>query len=585
MTDRGRAAASFTAPVTETEWRLADEPDSAVVDRLEEALRLPRPLCRLLAVRDLSDTEDAKRYLRPSLTHLHPHDTLTDIDRAASRICRAIRDGERILVHGDYDVDGMCSTALLVRCLRGWGADVDGFVPHRSRDGYDFGERGLEVARADGASLVVTTDCGIVAHETIARAAEQGIDVIVTDHHRPGERLPAAHAVVNPNRDDCTYPNPALSGAGVAFKLGQAVASALGEAGDAMHPFLDLVALATVADLVPLSDENRVLVREGLRRFPSTPNAGLRALLDRSGTDVGAVDGGTLGWVLAPRLNAVGRMGDAIEGLRLLLTDDPAEAGRLADRLEEENRRRREVEQRILEEALDRLESSYDPARDRTVVLASEGWHPGVIGIVASRLVERVHRPVVLIALDGNTGRGSARSIRGFNLFEAVQTCADTLIRFGGHEQAAGMDLHADRVEDFRACFEATARESLSDSALRRVRHADLEIELAEVTDPVVHYLRYFGPFGISNRKPVFLARSVRVAEGARTVGRGHLKLHLESESARVEGIGFGMAEHTPPDEVAGRRFDVLFQLQMNEYRGQRTVQARLVDLRPESPS
>ncbi|MBW3535023.1 MAG: single-stranded-DNA-specific exonuclease RecJ [Gemmatimonadetes bacterium] len=555
-----------------------------------DALNLPPALGRLLAARGILAAEDARRFLRPLLEHLAVPGLLADADRAVARIRRALDAGETILVHGDYDVDGICSAALLTRVLRRLGGHVVPFVPHRVRDGYDLGATGIRTATEAGATLIVTADSGILAHAAVADAAAAGIDVVVTDHHTPGATLPPAVAVVNPNRADCEYPFKGLCGAGVAWTLCRALAEGTGLADEDLAWYLDLVALATVADLVPLADENRVLVRIGLRALERTRNPGLRALLEVSGLADGPVESGKVGFVLAPRINAMGRMGDAAEALRLLLTEDAAEAAELARRLDEQNRIRQGEDRRTLEEALDLLARDYDPTRDYGVVLAREGWHPGVIGIVASRVVERIHRPAVLVALDGDRGRGSARSVPGFHLHRALTDCAGHLGRWGGHAQAAGMDVGAADVAPFREAFNARARSELEGRDLRPTLRVDLELALGEADLALVDLLRWVGPHGIGNPRPVFLVRGAELAGPARVVGKGHLRLRLgggkgSAGTPIVDAIGFGLAERHAPDALPDGPLDVAVQLMDDDWSGRRRLKAKVLDLRPAEPA
>lgn len=552
-----------------------------VVRDLAGALHLPAPLCRLLTARGMTTPEAAKRFLRPRLDHLHDPHAMTGMGPFVERVNAALDRGETILVHGDYDVDGICAATLYTRVLRALGGRVQAFVPHRGRDGYDLGPAGVQAARDAGASLLITADCGIVAHDAVDAARRAGIDVLVSDHHTPAATLPAAHAVLNPKRTDCAYPNEGLCGTGVAFKACQALARARGLDEEELLYHLDLVALATVADLVPLTDENRVLVRFGLRVLKQTRNPGLRALLDVAGL-AGRDDlsTGHLSHVLAPRINAVGRVADAMDGVRLLLTEDEDEARTLARQLDEENRRRRAVDRSILDEALELLAPTFDPGRQRAVVLASERWHAGVIGIVASRIVERVHRPTALIALSGDgNARGSARSIPGFDLYAAIRDCGEHLERFGGHRAAAGFDIRPDRIDAFREAFEARARAGLTDDQLVAEVGVDLELPLGAADRDLYRYLRYMGPFGIGNPTPVFVARGVEVAD-ARPVGDGHVKMRLQQNGARLEAIGFGMADRYAAVRADGGRLDVAFQLHEDHWRGRVRLQARLVDVR-----
>lgn len=548
---------------------------------LAAELSLPLPMCRLLVARGHGTGAGARRFLRPRIDQLLPPETLAGLPAAVERLRRALRQGETILVHGDYDVDGVCSAALYTRVLRSLGGHVVPFVPHRLRDGYDLGDAGLSRARERGATLLLTGDCGIVAHDSVRRAATAGIDVIVTDHHTPAAVLPDAVAVVNPKRADCAYPDKSLCGAGVAFKVCQALLAEEGGDQEALLYHLDLVALATIADLVPLRGENRVLAHYGLRVMRQSRKPGVRALVSAAGLDGrGALSAGQISHVLAPRINAAGRIGDSEWALRLLLTEDEREAGVLAERLEVVNRERREIDREMLAQALDQLERDFDPDRTFGIVLAAEGWHPGVIGIVASRVVENVHRPTALVALNGgHAARGSARSIRGFDLYAAVHACGEHLIRYGGHRQAAGFDVSPDRVDAFRQAFNAVAARDLAGHDLGGIIEYDLELPLSAATPELARMLAYLGPFGIGNPAPVFIARGITLPGPPRVVGSGHLSMRLLGGSASLRAIGFGLAERHSPVDLGGRTLDVAFQLQEDVWRGEHRVQARLVDL------
>lgn len=564
-------------------WRPAPPaPDAALLAELVRALRLPEPLCRLLVARGHGDVASAKAFLRPTLDDLHDPTTLAGLAPALDRIRFALDRGETIMVHGDYDVDGICAATLYTRVLRRMGARVAPFVPHRVRDGYDLGPGGVRRAVAADARLILTADCGIVAHDAVREARKAGIDVVVTDHHSPAATLPEAAAVVNPRREDCRYPNSALSGTGVAFKVMHALARSRAVPDEETYYHLDLVALATVADVMPLTGENRVMTRFGLRVLARTRNPGLRALLETAGLAGRPLSAGHLSHGIAPRLNAVGRLEDAATGLRLLLAE-PSDTGALAAELEEANTRRKAVDRAMLDEALALLEGTYDPARDRAVVLAARGWHPGVIGIVASRVVERLHRPALLIAIpDGDgTARGSARSIPGFDLLESVRACGAHLERFGGHAAAAGFDIRPDRIDAFRAAFGERARAMLPDAPHPELR-VDLELRLADATAELARYLPHAGPFGVGNPTPVFVARGIRV-RGARAVGSDgrHLRLTLADGDTELAGIGFRMEETHGALARSGELVDAAFQLQEDTWKGRSRIQAKLVDLRP----
>jgi single-stranded-DNA-specific exonuclease len=567
-------------------WLPRATPDRAIAEALVSSLSLPITVCRLLALRGYHDSELAKRYLKPRLEALHDPFTLAGMDAAVERLARAVRQGERILVHGDYDVDGICAATLYTRILRACGANVVPFVPHRITDGYDLSEAGVRAAAQAGATLILTGDCGIVAHDAIATANRAGIDVIVSDHHTPSDQLPSAVAIVNPNRSDCSYPDKGLAGAGVAFKVCQAVAPQFGLQPQDLWYYLDLVALATIADLAPLTGENRALTRYGLKVLKDSRNPGLRALLQTAGlADHPTLAAGQISHVLAPRINAVGRMDNAARGVELLMEDNEARALELAQGLEEENRTRQEVDRATLKQALELLEQDFDPDKHRVIVLAAPDWHPGVIGIVASRVVEVVHRPTVLIALnaDGTRGRGSARSIPAFHLYNALHSCAHHLDRFGGHKYAAGLDIQANRIPAFRAELQAYAYDHLTPDDLIPELDYDLEVRLPEANAELHRLLRHFGPYGVGNPAPVFIARGVNVAGYPREVGDGHAKLDLRQDGARLDAIGFRMAAQLRELDVTRGAIDVAFQLQVNRWNGYESLQARLLDVRTAS--
>jgi single-stranded-DNA-specific exonuclease len=557
-------------------WVVSPPPDPALVRRLADALSLPESLAAILVQRGHANPEVARRFLRPSLADLADPLSLAGMARAVQVIAAAARGGRHILVHGDYDVDGQCAAALLTRALSSAGARVTAFVPHRLRDGYDFGDAGLAKAREIGAELIITCDCGITAADAVRRARAEGISVVVTDHHLPGPELPPADAVVDPQRPDDESGLTQLCGTGLAFKLVQALVPALGLSPNLPLHLLDLVALATVADVVPLTGENRILVKQGLKLLCASRWPGVRALVEACGLDGRAVRASHCGFILGPRLNAAGRIGDAADGLRLLLTDDAAEAGALAARLERLNGERQQLDQRMLEEALERVENGGE--LEPGIVLEGDGWHPGVVGIVASRVVERFGRPTFLIAFDGEIGRGSGRSISRFDLHAALGECHELLERYGGHQMAAGLTIRRERLGEFRARFADVARRTLSPEDLGPEQRVDLEIQLSEATPELERLARYLEPTGSGNPSPVLGVRGARLARRS-VVGGGHLKGVLEAGDARLAAIGFQWA-----DRAAGLGdgpVDVAFRLETNEWQGIATLQARLCAIAP----
>lgn len=559
-------------------WAVVPEPDPVEVEALATALRLPPALAALLIQRGHGTEEAARRYLRPALADLSDPHALAGMAEAVEVIAATVRAGGRIMVHGDYDVDGQCSSALLTRALRVAGAEVTPFLPHRLRDGYDFGPAGLAAAQAAGASLIITCDCGITAVDTVRGARDAGIGVIVTDHHLPGAELPPALAIVDPQRADDTSGANDLCGTGIAFKLVQALVPALGLPVHLALHLLDLVALATVADVVPLQGENRILVRHGLKLLADSRWTGVRALVEATGLTGQEVVARHLGFVLGPRLNAAGRVADATDGLRLLLSDDPTESAALAKRLEGLNVERQALDQRILDEALEQVERTGDPERDASFVLVGDGWHPGVVGIVASRVVERYGRPTFLIAFDGEIGKGSGRSTSRFDLHAALLSCGDLLERYGGHRMAAGLTIHRSRLEAFRERFGDVAREKLAPEDLGPEQRVDLEIRLPEVTRDLERLCRYLEPCGQGNASPVFGVRGVRFSNRS-IVGSGHLKGVLDDGHSKLSVIGFQWADRA--SWLGEELVDVAFRIECNEWNGNSTLQARLCALSP----
>lgn len=561
-------------------WVVTAQADPAATRVLAAELKIPDALAAILVQRGLVEPGAAKAFLRPELERLTDPHCWADMPVAVELVARAIRDKRPILVHGDYDVDGQCASAMLTRILRSAGGIVFPFVPHRIRDGYDFGPAGLAYAQRVGAKLIVTCDCGITANSAVAAARAAGIDVIVTDHHLPGDELPPANAVIDPRRPDCKSEDKNLCGTGVAFKLAQALVQTIGLSPNLPLHFLDYVALATIADVVPLVGENRILVRYGLKKMADTRWVGLRALIDTAGLSGKPLRGAHIGFILAPRLNATGRIGDANDGLKLLLSEDPKEAAALARELETINARRQEMDQIILDEAIEIVEKTLQPS-DAAIVLGNETWHPGVIGIVASRLVERYGRPTFLVGWEeaGEFGRGSGRSIPGFDLHGALHQVGAHLEKYGGHTMAAGFTIRRDKFEDFRAAFLAVAAQLLTPEDLAPSQRVDLELPLASVSADLERLIRHLEPCGAGNPAPVFGVRNAR-AVGARRVGTNHLRFTLDDGSGLLPAIGFRWADAVPEDWLTNP-LDVAFRLERDDWQGRVTIQARVASLAP----
>jgi single-stranded-DNA-specific exonuclease len=570
------ALAARTRPPSR--WVLPSAPDAAAVSALASELRLPPVICDLLLRRGYDTADEAKRYLRPRLDQLHDPAGMLGMDVAVERLTRAIRGGERIMIHGDYDVDGMCSTTVLLRTVRTLGGNAVPFIPRRIEDGYDLTMAGVNAAIAADAKVLITCDCGTNALAPVEAACRAGIDVIVTDHHLPSGPLPTCLAVLNPKQDGCAYPDKDLAAVGIAFKLSLALTRAMGGEEDAVYRMLDLVALATIADVAPLRGENRVLARVGLRVLRETDNRGLRALLRASGLEGKPLNAGRVGFILAPRLNAVGRLGHALRGVELLMSENEHEANAIARELEELNRHRQEVDRKTLARARELIDA-LDLDATHGIVLAEEGWHPGVIGIVASRLIEEHGRPVLLIALDGDEGKGSGRSISAFDLHGALADCRDLLIRFGGHRAAAGLTVARDRIPELARRFNEIALAQLTVDDLVGELRVDLEIPISEATFELEALLRHFEPFGPSNPTPVLVSRGVRLAAPPRVMGDGHLKLRLQTDGADLEAIGWGMGALASELDI-GASIDLAYRLERDEWNGMSRLQAKIAAVR-----
>lgn len=560
-------------------WVFPKEPDVEALAELVQSLGIPEVACRLLISRGFGQAEEAKRYLRPRLDQLHDPSTLLGLPAAVDRLVAAIRNGDLVMIHGDYDVDGICSTTLLTRTIRFLGGKVHPFIPNRMTDGYDLGPAGVEEAKRVCAKVVLTCDCGTSARKAIADLCASGIDVIVTDHHLPSEMLPDCLAVLNPKREGCEYPDKDLAAVGVAFKLSLALTRALGREDGFVWGMLDLVALATIADVAPLRGENRVLVRKGLKLLAETRNVGVRALMRASGLTGKALTAGRVGFILAPRLNAAGRLGQALRGVELLLSETDAEANPIARELEELNQRRQDLDRKTLEEAREMI-SKINLEETFGIVLWSEDWHPGVIGIVASRVVEEFCRPTMLIAVKDGEGKGSGRSIPAFNLHAGLAECRNLLKRFGGHRSAAGVTVEGGQLAAFAEHFNAVAKSRLAPEDLVPELRVDLELDIDAADGDLEKVLRHFEPFGMGNPSPVFVARNVRLGSSPEIVGRDGLKLRLATKAGNIEALGWGMADRAG-EFKAQQNVDVAFRLERDEFRGEMRLQARIADIYP----
>lgn len=557
--------------------------DDAAATRLADALRLHPTVARLLCMRGLGDVEQADRFLNPRLEHLHDPFRLRDMDRAVARIEQALGRGERIAIHGDYDVDGITSTVILRRALEMLGGTIVHFIPERLRDGYGLQPAGIERLHAAGVSLIVSVDCGIRGTDAAETARALGVDLIITDHHEPDGRLPPALAVINPKRTDCTYPDKYLAGVGVALKLVQALCLRAGK--DRWLPaFVKLAAIGTLADVVPLVGENRVIARLGLASLTRGPHTvGLRALLEASGLAGKTIDSYQVAFMIAPRVNAAGRMSSPDIATRLLLATDEGmsvEAQGLAGQLNEENLRRQQEEAELVAQAKRSIETDPAVGAHNVLVVGGEGWHRGVIGIAASKLVDTYHRPAIVLSIDGDVAHGSCRSIPDFDMLASLEHCADLFVRFGGHRQAAGLTMDAARVPEFRARVNAYADQVLEPDQLRPRLRIDAPLPLRSITHDLVRGLDLLAPFGLANPRPVFHTSPVAIVDGPRSIKERHLKMTFNQEGRRFKAIAWRAAERAAFLDKHRAGVNLAFSLDRNEWQGESYLELSVADFK-----
>ena len=562
--------------------------DQGTVDETQAAalasdLGIDPVIARLLVLRGFAEPEAAERFLHPTIDHLHDPFQLTDLPKAVDRLLHAIECGERIAVHGDYDVDGVTSTVILRRLLELLGAEVIHFIPDRLKDGYGLEPAAIDRLAAQQVSVVVSVDCGIRSVSAARRARELGIDLVVTDHHEPEPALPPALAVVNPKRPDCPYPDKDLAGVGVALKLVQALCQRTGHT-RWLPGFIKMAALGTVADVVPLRGENRVIAKLGLEQLSQGPHTtGLRALLDATDLLGQTLTSSHIAFRLAPRINAAGRMSTPDLAARLLLLADDgreAEAKSLADQLEVENQRHQHEEAEILTAARRRVDTDPDVGAHAMLIVWAEGWHRGVIGIVASKLVDAYHRPALVLAVDGDVAYGSGRSISGFDLLGALEHCGDLFTRFGGHRYAAGLTIETGRLKELRSRITAYADDRLGPDQLTPRLRVDCGLDLAAITPAVMDGLRAMEPFGAGNPRPVFHAGPVELANGPRVMKSRHLSMTLRQNKRLFRAVAWRMGDRAEFVARHGSALDVAFNLTENHYRGEHTVELSVADIR-----
>lgn len=551
------------------------------IQQLSQDLRIQPALCRLLAVRGITDYETAKHFFRPQITDLHDPFLMKGMKEAVARISEAVEWHERIMVYGDYDVDGTTSVAVVYSFLKKYyTGEISFYIPHRYREGYGISKAGIDFAHANGYTLMITLDCGIKSVELIQYAQTLGIDVIVCDHHMPDTKLPPAYAILNPKQTDCTYPYKELSGCGIGFKLISALAKQWKLPEESVFGCLDLVATSIAADIVPIDRENRVLAYYGIKKVNENPCMAIKTLKEISGANR-YLSISDLVFVIGPRVNAAGRMDDARKAVELFTEDDPDMIRSLADQLQSDNFDRKEVDKSITEEALSLIQNDSVLLQRKSTVLYQEHWHKGVVGIVASRLIDHYYRPTIVLTHSNGKVTGSARSVSGFNIYEALHECKDLLENYGGHFYAAGMTMSPENVKTFVERFEEVVSRTIPPELLIPEIEIDAEIKLADIKQPMFNIIKQFEPFGPTNLRPVFITKNVYDYRGySKVVKEQHIKFVVHQHNGEIiDGIAFGMAEKF--SIVQNGAFDIVYSLDENEYNGVTKLQMKVIDIRP----
>lgn len=558
-------------------WVLPETPSAEQIDAIVDCSGANRLVAAILAVRNFSP-EQAKSFLDKNINEYHSPFLFSDMKNSTERVYKAIENNEKITVYGDYDADGITASVILTDCLQRLNANVTYYIPERENEGYGMSKTAVKYLAEVGTKLIISVDCGITAVEECEYAKTLGVDLIVTDHHECGEKLPDAVAVIDPKRTDCAYPDKGLAGVGVALKLCQALLFEKEEMSKVAERYAEFVALGTIADIAPLTGENRVLCDIGLNKISNTKNLGFKELLKLANLEGKEIDGTKVGFQIAPKINAAGRLEDASKAVRLFLTNDKTEAEQIALGLEECNRKRQEIELEILHEA-ERMVNKYYKD-DHVLVLANKKWHHGVVGIVSSRLTKKYNKPCILISpsADGNY-KGSGRSLEGFSLYDALSACSDLLIKFGGHELAAGLVIDKTKVDEFREKINLYAKEILDNNPLVPVLEADCELRGRHLNLMSVDMLEVLKPFGAGNKQPVFVIRNMTVQKVTKIGNEGqHLKLKLEKDGCVIDAIAFGFGNKTQPN--FGSLVSVMANLEINVFKGERNAQLKIIDIR-----
>lgn len=562
-------------------WNFREKLDEDAVQNLITTLHIPKPIANVLVGRGLATIDDVTTFFGPDLGRLHSPWLMDGMDVAVARIEQAIANNEPVWIHGDYDVDGTSSTALILHYLRGLGVAVDYHIPNRMDEGFGFMPLSVDRAREFGAKVIITVDVGVTATKAVEYAAEFGIDVIICDHHQAAQTLPSALAILDPIKPGCEYPFKDLAACGVVFKLVCALSERRGTL-DQAYQYMDLVAIASAADIAPLADENRIMSHYGLSQLNERPRPGLKGLIDCAGLTVGTITNASVVFGLAPRINAAGRLGDPRRAVEMMIQESEISAFRIAQQLEHDNRMRRAIDEETYDDAAKQAETMLsEHPETRALVLHDGHWHAGVIGIVASRLVERFHLPTIMLTTIEGVAKGSARSVKNFDVHSALKSCEELLIEFGGHKHAAGLSLLVENIPEVRRRVNDIAMEALKNEELVPEIQIDAELQLNELSPHFLNYLSKFAPYGYSNHRPVFYSRHVVSANGVKIVGNNHLKFRALQNNFAIDAIGFNLG-HKLEQCSNGRVFSMVYTLEENTFGGSAMPQVRIKDLRPE---
>ena len=555
--------------------------DEDCVNQVAETFNLPRTIARIMSLRGIISRDDSREFFYPDVHRLHDPFLMIDMNKAVDRILTTISNKKTILVFGDYDVDGTTSAAFLTLFFQSINIESHYYIPSRENEGYGVSIQGIDYAKYIGADILITCDCGINAYDQVEYANENNIDVIITDHHKTGARLPDAHAIVNPNRQDCSYPFKGLCGSSVVFKLALAICEKGGFDPELVWQHSDIITLGIAADLVPIQDENRIIAHHGIRQMKKHTSLGITALLKTGGLSGKEITIGRLVFWIAPKINAAGRLGDAARAVKLLTTKNPVLAMEIAQDLEKENNRRKDITEQMTNEALYMVKTSCNLENENAIILSSENWHPGVIGIVASRIKEAFARPAIIISMDDSECKGSCRSIRGFDMVDTLDECKDYLTGFGGHPIAAGLSMHPSSFDRFKQVFINLANQKISKDELIPTINIDSALKLEELNHRMIKFLNALEPYGPGNMRPVFVSNNLSIDGIPKLLGRDQntLKFSVKQDKTLVESIGFNMADHYEK-LIQNNPIDIAYVIGENEWNGQKTIQLELKDIK-----